>query len=124
MKKGSITYEDYLRQMGMIKKMGSIKSLLKMIPGMSGLGDLEVSDKEFKKLEAMILSMTKAERQELVELEPSRKRRIAQGSGTHIDDVNRMVKNFKRLKQLLKDMPHLQKDPKNMMGKKENFLWR
>ncbi len=108
-KKASFTYDDYLKQMGMMKKMGSLKSLLKMLPGMPDMGDLDFSEKEFVRLEAMILSMTLQERQEAVELVPSRRRRIALGSGTTIDDVNRMVKSFKRLKQFAKDMPNLKK---------------
>ena len=108
MRKASFTYEDYLKQMGMIKKMGSFKSLLKMIPGFGMIGDLDISEKEFQKLEAMILSMTLKERQEKVELEPSRRRRIAKGSGVQVDDVNRMVKGFKRIKQLFKSMPDMQ----------------
>ncbi|MGE5196712.1 MAG: signal recognition particle protein [Anaerolineae bacterium] len=123
-KKAAFTYEDYLKQMAMMKKMGSFKSLLSMLPGMSDLGQIDISDKEFNKLEAMILSMTIAERQEKVELVPSRRRRIAQGSGTTIDDVNRMVKGFKKLKQFVKDMPGLkQKMNKLGGGKMENFLW-
>jgi signal recognition particle subunit SRP54 len=107
LRKASFTYEDYLKQMGMMKKMGSFKSLLKMIPGLPDMGDLDVSEKEFRKLEAMILSMTAEERREKVELIPSRRKRIALGSGTQVDDVNRMVKGFKRLKQFFKDMPNL-----------------
>jgi len=119
-KKASFTYNDYLRQMGMMKKMGSFKSLLKMVPGLPDLGSLEMSEKEFSKLEAMILSMTLSEREEKVELEPSRRRRIANGSGTTIDDVNRMVKGFKKLKQFMKEMPSMKQA---LGGKKEN-LWR
>lgn len=117
LKKASFTYEDYLKQMGMVKKMGSIKSLLKMLPGMGGaLGDLDLSDTEFKKMEAMILSMTVAERQERVELEHSRRKRVAVGSGVSIDDVNRMVKGFKRIKQLFKNMPDMKAQMKKMGG--------
>ncbi len=119
LRKATFTYEDYLRQMGMIKKMGSFKSLLKMVPGLPDMGDLDVSEKEFGKLEAMILSMTPSERAEKVELIPSRRRRIANGSGTSMDDVNRMVKGFKQLKQFCKEMPNLKKEMK-----KENSLWR
>jgi signal recognition particle subunit SRP54 len=106
-KKASFTYEDYLKQMGRVKKMGSFKSILKMMPGFGMMGDLDFSDKEFNKLEAIILSMTLDERQERVELEHSRRRRIASGSGVHVDDVNRMVKGFKKVKQLFKGMPKL-----------------
>jgi signal recognition particle subunit SRP54 len=106
----SFTYNDYLKQLSRIKKMGSIKSLLSMIPGFSGMANMDFSDKEFWKSEAMILSMTQEERLGLDELLPSRRRRIAEGSGTSIDDVNRMVKGFKRLKQMMKQMPKMKKD--------------
>ena len=107
LRKASFTYEDYLKQMGRVKKMGSMKSLLKMMPGFGMMQDLDFSDQEFKKLEAIILSMTPAERQEKVELEHSRRRRIAKGSGVAIDDVNRMVKGFKKVKQLFKGLPDM-----------------
>ena len=97
--------------------MGSFKSLMTMIPGMNQLpADFDMSGKEFNRMEAMILSMTEAERDGLKELEPSRRRRIAAGSGTTIDDVNRMVKGFKRLKQLFKQMPKMQKMMKKSGG--------
>lgn len=121
MRKASFTYEDFLRQMGMVKKMGSFKGILKMLPGMPELPDLEDSENEFKKLEAMIHSMTPSERQEKVELIPSRRRRIAKGSATTVDDVNRMVKSFKRIKQMFKEMPQMKKE---MSRNKENALWR
>lgn len=112
--KASFTYDDYLKQMAMVKRMGSLKSLLKMIPGMSDMGQMDFDEKEFNRIEAMISSMTMQERIEKVELVPSRRRRIAQGSGSSIDDVNRMVKGFKKLKQFCKEMPSL----KNQMMKK------
>jgi len=105
--KATFTYDDYLKQMSMVKKMGSLKGLLKMLPGMSGLDEIDIDEKEFNKMEAMIRSMTPEERREKVELVPGRRRRIANGSGTKIDDVNRMVKGFKKIKQFCKDMPHL-----------------
>jgi signal recognition particle subunit SRP54 len=116
LKKASFTYEDYLKQMGMVKKMGSFKSLLKMIPGFGSLGDLDFSDSEFNKMEAIIYSMTPAERQERVELEHSRRKRISLGSGVAIDDVNRMVKGFKRVKQMFKNMPDMKAQMKKMGG--------
>ena len=131
LKKASFTYGDYLGQMHAIRKMGSIKSLMKMIPGMSSFGDLDLPEKELKKTEAIILSMTIDEREERVELTYSRKKRIANGSGTKIDDVNRLTKSFKRLKQLIKNMPNFGKkgfkgampdmnDIKQQMG---DILW-
>lgn len=104
-KKASFTYDDYLQQMASIKRMGSLKGLLKMIPGIPNLPDLEKSEEEFKKVESIILSMTASERLELVELVPSRRWRMAKGSGTTVDDVNRLVKGFKRMKDMMKQMP-------------------
>lgn len=121
LRKASFTYDDYLKQMGMMKKMGSFKSLLKMVPGMSQLGDLELPEKEFRQTEAIIQSMTPSEREERVELVPSRRRRIAMGSGTTIDDVNRLVKGFKNLKKLCKSMPKLGKSMPNI---KETMSWQ
>lgn len=128
-KKASFTYDDYLIQMNMIKKMGSIKGLMKMIPGISSMGDFEFSEKELKKTEAIILSMTLDERDEKVELDYSRKKRIARGSGTKTDDVNRLVKGFKRLKQFLKKMPNFGKkgnmpDINEIKDQLGGMLWR
>ncbi len=104
-KKASFTYEDFLKQFSMIKKMGSLKGLLKMLPGGSALGDLPINEDDFAKNEAIILSMTKPERQEKVELIMPRRRRISKGSGTSVDEVNRLVKNFKNCKKMMKNMP-------------------
>lgn len=122
LRKATFTYEDYLKQMGMVKKMGSFKSILKMMPGLGSLGDIDFSDKEFGKMEAIILSMTPRERQEKDELEFSRRKRIAKGSGVDVDDVNRLVKGFKRVKQLFKNMPDLKgKGLKEMKTKFEGL---
>jgi len=118
--KATFTYDDYLKQMALVKRMGSFKSLLKMLPGMpGGMGEIDIDEKEFNKIEAIITSMTPQERMEKVELIPSRRRRIAQGSGTRIDAVNKVVKDFKKLKVLCKEMPHL----KNQMKKMKDGLW-
>ncbi len=116
LRKDSFTYEDFLQQMQMLKKMGSMKSLLKMLPG--GLGNaqmLETSDDELKKVEAMILSMNRPERQERCELSLERRKRISKGSGTSLGDVNALVKKFKHAKQFMKKMPNM-KNLKKMMG--------
>ncbi len=123
-KKAQFTYGDYLQQMKSIKKMGPLKNLLKMMPGLPDLGDLEGSDKEFNRLEAIISSMTPSEREEHVDLIPARRHRIANGSGVKIDEVNRMVKSFKRLKQMMKKMPQSKTQMLKMMGSKEKNLWR
>jgi signal recognition particle subunit SRP54 len=115
--KAAFTYDDYLKQMGMMRKLGSFKGLLKMMPGMSNLDEINVDEKEFDKMEAMIRSMTPSEREERVELVPSRRRRLATGSGTKIDDVNRMIKGFKRVKQFCKEMPQLKHQMEKKGGK-------
>ena len=109
LKKASFTFDDYLKQMRTIKRMGSLKGLLKMIPGFSSMSQFDVSDKELKKVEALILSMTKEERAEKVELIHSRRKRIAKGSGIILDEVNRLIKSFKRMKQFMKKMPSFKK---------------
>lgn len=119
LRKASFTYNDYLKQMGMVKKMGSLKGLLKMIPGLSSMGDLDISDKHFSQLEAMILSMTEAEREEREELSHQRRSRISKGSGVSIDEVNRFVKGFKRVKKLFKDMPDMKSKMKGFTGLSE-----
>jgi signal recognition particle subunit SRP54 len=116
-RKATFTYDDYLGQMQTIKKMGSIKSLLKMLPGVGGaIGDIDLSDDRFKMIEAIILSMTPSERQERVELSPLRRKRIAKGSGTDLDEVNKLVKSFRQAKQFFKNMPNMKQLEKLMGG--------
>jgi signal recognition particle subunit SRP54 len=105
LRKASFTYNDFLKQMQMIKKMGSLKSLLSMLPGMSQLKDLPVDESHFGKVEAIILSMTPGEREEKDELSMNRRKRLAKGSGLTIDDVNKLVKSFKQAKQFFKNLP-------------------
>jgi signal recognition particle subunit SRP54 len=116
----TFTYDDYLKQIQTVKKMGSIKSLLGMLPGMSQMPMMDFDEKEFFKVEAMILSMTLDEREEKCELVTSRRKRIAQGSGTTIEDMNKLVKSFKQAKQFFKNMPNM-KQLEKMLG---GSLWR
>lgn len=119
LRKASFTYEDYIKYMGMMKKMGSMKSLLKMMPGVSKLPiDFDDADDKFGKIEAIILSMTLEERQGRQELTTMRRKRIATGSGTKIDDVNKLVKTFKQMKQMMKNMPNMKHLEKLMGGLK------
>lgn len=118
LRKATFTYEDYLKQMQSVKKMGPLKSLLAMLPGASQLKDLNFDEKEFGRTEAIIQSMTPKERAEKVELIPSRRHRIAKGSGTKIDDVNRLVKSFSRAKDFFKNMPNMKQLEKMMGGAK------
>lgn len=116
----TFTYDDYLSQIQMVKKMGSIKGLMSMLPGMGALKDMDWDEKEFFKVEAMMRSMTVAERTEQCELSVPRRKRIARGSGTGIEDINKLVKSFKQAKQFFKNMPNM-KQLEKMMG---GSLWR
>jgi signal recognition particle subunit SRP54 len=120
LRKAEFTYEDYINQMSKIRKMGSIKGLLKMIPGMSAIGDIDIPEDQLKKTEAIITSMTKKERQNQEELIVSRRKRIARGSGSSIEDVNRLIKGFKRMKDMMKKFPK-NKLSEKMLGEK---LWQ
>ncbi len=117
MRRAEFSYGDFLRQMQMIKKMGSFKSLLSMLPGMSQLKELDIDEREIRRVEAIILSMTPAEREEAVELSIGRRKRIAAGSGASIDDVNKLVKSFKQAKQFFKQMPNMKQLEKLIGGK-------
>lgn len=116
----TFTYDDYLKQIQTVKKMGSIKSLLGMLPGMGQMPAMDFDEKEFFKVEAMILSMTSDERTEKCELTTSRRKRVAGGSGTKIEDMNKLVKSFKQAKQFFKNMPNM-KQLEKMLG---GSLWR
>jgi signal recognition particle subunit SRP54 len=123
LRKAQFTYEDFLKQMQMIRRMGPLKNLLRMLPGVGDLDPTNFDEKGLQRIEAVIQSMTKKERCETVELDMSRRRRIAKGSGVSIDDINKMVKTFKKLKQFLKEMPALEKKFSKQMGNKEKSIW-
>lgn len=93
---------DFLKQLQNIKKLGSLGSILKMIPGMGQVGDLAPAEKEMKKVEAIIQSMTKEERKKPDILKANRKKRIALGSGTEVADINRLLKQFEQMKGMMK----------------------
>lgn len=103
MRKASFTYDDYLKQMQAFRKMGSFKGLMKMLPKMPGeMPDFESSEGEFAKIESIIFSMTARERQEKDEISHPRAKRIAKGSGTTLEDVNKLKKSFKKTKDFFK----------------------
>ena len=124
MKKNQFDFEDYLESMHQMKKMGGIGALLSMMPGMGGnqMKQLEdaVDEKKMARIEAMILSMTVKERQNPSILNPSRKRRIANGAGVDISEVNRLVKQFEQSRKMMKQMPGLM-GGKGKFGKKGMF---
>jgi len=104
-RKNQFTFEDFLGQMKMIKKMGSLKDLLGMIPGMDkALRGVQLDERAFARVEAIILSMTLEERQNPRLLNGSRRRRIAAGSGTSTQDVNRLIKQFEDMQKMMKQM--------------------
>lgn len=104
MNRGDFNLEDFLTQLKTIKKLGSLESIIKMIPGASkmGLDKVNVDPKELIRIEAIIQSMTPKERKDPSILKASRKIRIAKGSGTEVSDVNRLLKQFDQMKQMMK----------------------
>jgi len=102
-RKNQFTFEDFLEQLRIIKKMGSLRDLLGFLPGMDkALRNVNIDEKQFARVEAIILSMTKEERQNPKILNGSRRKRIAMGSGTTIQDVNRLIKQFEDMTKLMK----------------------
>ena len=106
-KKAEFDYNDFLDQMNQIKKMGGMASIMSMMPGMGQLKglDLDENEKTMGRVEAIILSMTAEERRNPDLMNPSRKKRIAQGAGVDIAEVNRLVKQFGDMKKLMKQLP-------------------
>jgi signal recognition particle subunit SRP54 len=111
--KDQFDFNDFLAQLQQIKKMGNVKDLMGMIPGMGkAIKDVDVPDDAFKGVEAIILSMTPKERANPALLNTSRKTRIAKGSGTNIQEVNKLIKQFEDMRKMMKMMSN----PRNMMG--------
>ena len=103
--KNEFNYNDFLKQIQQIKKMGNLKDLASMIPGMDkALKGEEIDDDAFKSIEAIIYSMTPAERENPSLLNGSRRKRIANGSGTSIVEVNRLVKQFEETAKMMRIM--------------------
>jgi signal recognition particle subunit SRP54 len=113
-RKEQFTLDDFLEQLKQVRNMGPLQNLLKMMPGVGKqLGQLQVSDKELDRLEAIILSMTPAERANPQIIDGSRRRRIAHGSGTTVQAVSQLVKQFGQMKKVMRQlsqgkMPSLQ----------------
>jgi signal recognition particle subunit SRP54 len=111
--KDQFDLNDFLAQLQQIKKMGNVKDLMGMIPGMGkAMKDVDIPDDAFKGIEAIILSMTPKERANPGLLNPSRKNRIAKGSGTNIQEINKLLKQFEDMRKMMK----LMSNPRNMMG--------
>lgn len=122
LRKQKFDLDDYLMQLRQMKKMGSFSSILKMIPGIgSKLKDVEIDDKEFVRIEAIICSMTKQERRNPNILNGSRRLRIAKGSGTQVSDINKFMKSFELTQKMMKDMTSGKNKKLNKMLKGMNL---
>ena len=104
MRKQGFDLDDYLSQLRQMKKMGSFSSLLKLIPGLNQLKDVKIDDKEFVRIEAIICSMTQQERRNPKILNGSRRLRIAKGSGTTVEQINKFMKSFEMTQKMMKEM--------------------
>ena len=104
MRTASFDLNDYLEQMDQMQSMGSMEDILKMIPGASKLGNIQIDEKALARTKAIVLSMTKEERSNPDLLNASRRKRIAKGSGTSVQEVNRLMNQFNQSKQLMKQL--------------------
>jgi signal recognition particle subunit SRP54 len=119
LRKNDFTLDDFLEQLRQVRKMGPMKDLLKMIPGLARAlpADIELPEKDVSRVEAIICSMTRRERQRPEILNASRRRRIAIGSGTQVADVNRLVKQFEASRQMMKQFGGNKKKIPKMLGR-------
>lgn len=124
MRSASFTFDDFLEQLGQVRNMGPLDELLKMIPGankIKGLDNLQVDEKQIARVEAIIKSMTKEEKIHPEIINASRRKRIAKGSGTSIQEVNRLLKQFEDMKKMMKQMVGMQQKGKKKGGFKLPF---
>lgn len=112
MLEGNFDLNDFLKQINMLNKLGGLKNILKMIPGLNKIDTSGFDEREIEKMKSMILSMTPTERRRPSILNAKRRIRIAKGSGTQVSDVNRMIKGYDQMKKMLKQMGKL--DMNNM----------
>jgi len=122
LRKNEFTLEDFLDQLQQMKNMGPIGQLMDMIPGMGkvkGLKGLELSDKDIKRTEAIVLSMTKEERRKPEIMNGSRRKRVASGSGTSVQEVNKLLKQFEQSQKMMKQFSQMQQTAKG--GKRSGF---
>lgn len=118
--KNQFNFEDFLQQIKQIKKMGNVKDLMNMVPGMGkAIKNMDIDDDAFKEIEAIIYSMTPEERNNPKLLNGSRRQRIAQGSGTSVQEVNRLIKQFKETSKMMRNMK--KGGGKNLMDAMQNM---
>ena len=98
------TFEDFKKQIKMVKKLGSLENIAGMIPGINSIGKIDVNDNSINRIEAIINSMTVSERNNPKIIDGSRRKRIASGSGTTITEVNRLLKDFEKMKKMMKQL--------------------
>ena len=118
MKNMSFTLDDFLEQLGQVRNMGPLEDLIQMMPGagkMKGLKNVKVDEKQLSHIEAIIKSMTGKEKEQPEIINASRRKRIAKGSGTSVQEVNRLLKQFEEMKKMMKQMTNMTK------GKKKGF---
>jgi signal recognition particle subunit SRP54 len=116
-RKNQFDFEDFLSQLQQIKKMGNVKDLLGMLPGMGKqIKDLDIDDDAFKPVEAIIRSMTKDERTNPELMNASRKKRIATGSGTSVQEINSLLKQFKDMRKMMKTMNKMSGSKRGLAG--------
>jgi signal recognition particle subunit SRP54 len=116
MRKHGLDLEDYLNQLHSLRKMGSLESVLNMMPGLNQLKGVSLGEKELKRVEAMIQSMTSEERRNPHLLDGSRRKRVARGSGTSVQEINRLLKGFEQARKMMKRMGKFQKGMMKMGG--------
>ena len=121
LKKQEFDLDDYLSQLRQMKKMGSFSSILKMFPISNKLKDVEIDDKEFVRIEAMICSMTKEERANPKILNGQRRLRIAKGSGTTVEQLNKFMKSFEMTQKMMKQLKSNKGGMRKMMKNIENM---
>lgn len=126
MRKDDFTLDDFLTQMQQVRKLGSFEQILGMIPGMGGikkqLGDIDFDGKEIRQIEAIIRSMTPKERRDISIINGSRRKRIALGSGTRVQDVNKLLKQFGEARKMMKKMRSMKNSKRGLGGFKLPFM--
>ena len=127
-RKDEFTLDDFLSQLQQVRKLGSFEQILGMLPGMGNIKkqlegvDVDLNGKEIKHIEAIIRSMTPRERADVSLLNGSRRKRIAQGSGTRVQEVNKLLKQFAEMRKMMKKMKKMQGSPLGLGRFKLPFL--
>jgi len=109
LRKANFDFNDFLAQFKMMRKLGPLENLLGMLPGMSKVKDFSVDEKQLKRVEAMVLSMTMEERTNPDVINARRRQRIARGSGTSVTEVNDLLMRFSQMRKLMKNMGQMKK---------------